>query len=108
VDEESRRRDEAVAALVACCCCGSSILLCLAEDSYRGQEPHEARQARPLAPGDGEVGVKLGERRGAAAAAHGVGDPELDRAVQRHGFEVAVRVTPEPGLGFQDLGRGRR
>jgi hypothetical protein len=30
------------------------------EDSRRDQEPHEVRQARSFAPGDGKVGMKLG------------------------------------------------
>lgn len=50
--------------------------------------------------------MQVGERGGAAVAAHGVGDSELDRAVQRHGFEVAVPVAQELCLGLQELGAG--
>jgi len=68
-----------------------------------GQERHDARQAWPFAFGDGESGVQLGQRGGAAAAVDGVGDPKLDRTLQRHGFEVAESVAPQLCLGLQEL-----
>lgn len=41
-------------------------------------------------------------------AADGVGDSELDGALQRHGFEVAEHVAPKLCLGLQELCAGGR
>jgi hypothetical protein len=41
-------------------------------------------------------------------AADGVGDSELDGALQRHGFEEAEHVAPKLCLGLQELCTGGR
>jgi hypothetical protein len=51
--------------------------------------------------------MQLGQRHSAAAAVDGVRDPKLDRALQRHGFEVAEGVAPKLCLGLQELSRAR-
>jgi len=104
VDEEARCRCEAVAHAYD----GLSVYRdLLSEYPGHGQERHDAGHAWPFARGDGESGVQLGQRRSATAVVDGVGDPELDSALQRHGFEVAEGMAPKLCLGLQELSHAR-